>query len=122
MTDMADIALKLTEFQAGEVTAGLDTDAADHPDDPDWGTVVRDGSKFWLIVAGTQQARDRALYRITSARDIFQDNAADPFNSSGERLTYVTRFRSMQILTRALIEACGGAEGFSPEFRRWLRG
>ena len=120
-TALSDIALKLTEFQAGEVEHGLDVDAADHPDDPDWGTVVRDGSKFWLIVAGTQQARDWALYRITSSRDIFQDNSADPFNSNGERLALVTRFRSMQLLTRQLIEACGGPEGFSPEFRRWIR-
>lgn len=119
---MEDIALKLTKFQAGEVEAGLDIDASDHHDEPLWGTVARNGSKFWLIIEATQQARNRALYRITSTRDIYQDNAADRSCTPGERLAYVARFRSMQLLTRQLIEACGGPEGFSPEFRRWIRG
>lgn len=122
MTTIEPITLDLTEFQAGEVDYGLDIDAADHHDEPIWGKILRPSrTRYQLVITGTQLARDRALYRITSSRDIFYDNAGDSFGDSRERLAAASRGRSLDGLTRRLINAAGGPEGFSPDARRWIR-
>jgi hypothetical protein len=118
---MDPITLRLTAFQASEVQHGLDIDAADHPDDPDWGQLDRLGKGFQLTVLPTQQARDRALYRLTSLRDILMDNSADPFNTAHERRTASARGRSLTGLAARLIEAAGGIDSFSPDVRHWAR-
>lgn len=118
---MNPITLRLTAFQASETAHGLDVDAADYPDDPEWGAIERSGKTYRLTVAATQQARDRALYRLTSLRDILMDNSSDPFSSSGERLAYISRGRSMTSLAVRLIEAAGGVSSFSPDVRRWAQ-
>jgi hypothetical protein len=119
---MDPLTLRLTAFQAGEIEHGLDTDAASHPDDPDWGQLdrLRNG-RCQLIIRPTQQARDRALYRITSCRDILMDNSSDPFNGPAERRRYAAQGRSMASLAVRLIEAAGGISSFSPDMRRWAR-
>jgi len=121
---MGEIILTLTEFQAGEVEHGLDIDAADHPDEEDWGRLEFTGRRqrrARLVIAGTRQARDRALYRITSSRDIWMDNSSDPFSSPGERLGCLSRSQSLARLVITLIEAAGGPESFSPDVRRWAQ-
>lgn len=115
-----EITLSLTEFQASEVEHGLDIDAADHHDEPLWGRITPAGKyRYCLTVAGTQLARDRALYRITSSRDICLDNAATGYGR--ERMAYLSRGRSLEGLTARLIEVAGGPEAFSKDVRRWIR-
>lgn len=119
---MDEIVLELSEFQVSEVMNGLDIDAADHWDEPTWGRIEPIGpsrERGRLIIAGTQLARDRALYRITSSRDIWQDNLGGAW-SQGERMAYQSGARSLSQLADRLIEAAGGREGFSPDFRRWI--
>ena len=120
VNELDPIVLDLTRFQAGEVEHGLDIDADDHPDDPGWGEVNETAKGFRLVIQGTQEARDRALYRITSARDILLDNAADRMGNARERRQDTAQGRSMTVLTGKLIEAAGGPEAFSPDARRWI--
>lgn len=123
-TELAPIILILSDFQAGEMDHGLGIDAADHPDEPEWGMLTIIGTtrskRARLVIAGTQLARDRALYRITSSRDIFADNAAGSSGTPEERMTASSRARSLASLIRKLTEAAGGPEGFSPDVRRWI--
>lgn len=118
------ITLRLTDIQASEVQCGLDTDAADYPGEPLWGQIEPVGNRQLggqLIISGTQLARDRALYRITSSRDICLDNAAERLATANERARARARGRSLDGLTRRLIEAAGDIEAFSPDVRRWAR-
>lgn len=122
MAELAEITLSLTVFQAGEVQCGLDIDAADHYDKPLWGQITPVGKyRYCLAVAGTQLARDRALYRITSMRDIFWDNSGDQFGRGTERLAALNRGNSLHTLAMKLVEAAGGPENFSQYARRWIR-
>ena len=127
---MNEITLTLTSYQAGEIQCGLDIDAADHSGEPLWGRIIPVGDhrgrpqakrRYRLIIAGTQLARDRALYRITSSRDICLDNARDRLSTGDERRVYAAHGRSLQALTRKLVAAAGGPEGFSEDVRHWIR-
>lgn len=120
-TALDEITLPLTGFQAGEVSYGIDIDDADYPDRESWGRVVRRGTKSWkLVIRPDQWARDRALYRITSLRDICLDNASDSFSAGRERTKLASQGRSLDALAGRLIAACGGPEGFSVDMRRWI--
>ena len=117
----AELTFPLTEFQADEVSYGMEIDSSDGY--PDWGRVDVTGRKrktYTLTVCATQEARDGALYRITSLRDICLDNAHDRLATAGERRSAGARGRSLAQLTARLVEACGGPEGFSPDMRRWI--
>lgn len=124
-TGLEPIVLELTRFQAGEVEHGLDIDAADHPDDPVWGEVNMAGrrsrNRFRLVIRGTQQARDRALYRITSARDILLDNAGDSMATAHERRSCTMRGNSMNSVAVRLVEAAGGPSGFTESVFVWMK-
>jgi hypothetical protein len=106
------VKLRLTPFQVREVGVGMDVDRDDG--NPEWGSLEYIGKRrdraAWLIVTNL----DRALYRITSSRDIWQDNAA------GGDPGYLAGARSLAGLTDRLIAAAGGREAFSPEYRRWI--
>jgi hypothetical protein len=119
---MNEIRLVLGDFQAGEVEHGMSIDADDG--NPEWGRLERitpGRERFRLVVYASQVARDRALYRITSSRDIWLDNAGASMLSREERAEYTAGGRSLSALARRLVTACGGPEGFSPEYRRWVR-
>lgn len=120
---LPEIRLRLTAYQADEADHGLGIDAADG--NPDWGRLEPAGpqgrGRATLVIFGSQVARDRALYRLTSCRDIALDNTADPYNSAGETLAWSSRARSLSGLVRKLVEAAGGPENFSPDYRRWIR-
>jgi hypothetical protein len=116
------LVLSLTRFQAAEVEHGLSIDADDG--NPEWGQLDYHGSRdsehrraAWLTIAPGQEARDAALYRLTSIRDIWQDNAA----SDAAELSDGVRARSMDSLVKTFIEAAGGPQAFSPHVRRWIR-
>lgn len=120
---LAEIILPLTDFQSGEVSYGLDIDAADFPDRESWGEVVpvHPRSKNWkLVIRPDQWARDQALYRITSLRDICLDNAGDRMTTGQERTRLASQGRSLDALAGRLITAAGGPEGFSADVRRWI--
>jgi hypothetical protein len=114
MAQTLEHTIKLTDFQAAEVDNGLDIDAADNGSD--WGYLIRSKGSHRLGIVDT----GRAVYRLTSARDILRDNAADSMATPGERLTYANRARSMQALLDKVIAACGGPEAVPAEYRRWL--
>lgn len=125
MGELTEIRLDLGPFQAGEVSYGMDIDADDGH--PEWGRLEfggrQDGQgrqRARLTVLATQAARDRALYRITSCRDIWQDNAGASPLSDRERAEYAAGARSLSALCRRLVKAAGGPEGFSPDVRRWI--
>jgi hypothetical protein len=107
--------LRLTAFQAEEVEYGLSIDDSDGK--PEWGTVERTGrSTWWLTVTDAAGA----VYRITSSRDIYADNAGDSMGSPAENLAEGNKARSLQSLTDKLVAALGGRDGVPEEVRRWL--
>jgi hypothetical protein len=118
------IIMRLTPFQAGEVQAGLDIDAADS--NADWGTLALTGSgRGWnrpglLTIWPGQANLDAALYRITSSRDIPADNAGDDMNTPAERLGYLNAARSLGLLVDRLIAVAGGRDAFSESVRKWI--
>ena len=106
------LSLRLTPFQVEEVEHGMAIDSDDG--NPVWGELEYIGRSrtrsAWLHVTNL----DRALYRITSSRDIWVDNArgGDPSYQSGAR--------SLSKLADQLILEAGGQESFSAEYRRWI--
>jgi hypothetical protein len=116
-----EIRLALGDFQAGEVEHGMSVDADDG--NPVWGRLERLAGReqFRLVIFGSRLARDRALYRITSSRDIWLDNAGAQLISADERKIYAAGGRSLSALAQRLVKACGGPEGFSPVYQRWIK-
>lgn len=110
--------MDLTEFRTAEVMNGLDIDRDDG--NPEWGRLEprgkgkRGSRTSRLVILPGQLAYDRALYRLTSVRDIWQDNA------SGGDLAYDAGARSMTALVTQFMELAGGKDAFSAEFHRWI--
>lgn len=116
--ELPEITIELTEFQADEIDSGLDTDAADHG--RLWGRVTRPvKGRPYLTVAARQEARDDALYRLTSLRDTLLDNSMDQLSTVRERRQASARGRSINTVVRRLIEAAGGTDTFHPRVRRY---
>lgn len=91
--------LKLTPFQTTEVEHGMSIDADDGR--PSWGQLDYDRSKKAACLFVTDTVA--ALWRITSSRDIWLDNAAsDPSYRAGAR--------SLATLTDKLVELAGGRD------------
>lgn len=113
-TELAELVLPLGQFQADETAYGMDIDSVP------WGRVEPAGAGWRLTVFATQEARDAALYRITSLRDIHLDNANERLVTHAERAESRRHGQSMASLAMRLVRACGGPEGFSPDMRRWI--
>lgn len=91
--------LKLTPFQTVEVEHGMSIDADDGR--PSWGELDYDRNKKTATLFVTDTVA--ALWRITSSRDIWSDNAAtDPSYGSGAR--------SLDKLVDKLVELAGGRD------------
>lgn len=112
------IMLNLTPFQAAEIDHGLSVDETDG--NPEWGRLDYYGRRdrkgrraAWLAVQRDQDVLDAALWRLTSIRDIWADNAADDALSARGA-------ESLSGLILVFTEAAGGPEAFSPRARRWI--
>ena len=101
------IKLRIGEIQYQEVAYGMDIDRDDGC--IEWG--VLEG--MTLTVFKDQAAA--ALYRLTSSRDIAQDNLG--FGVDAE---YRPMLKAMTSLTERLVKALGGRESLTEEEARWL--
>jgi hypothetical protein len=83
---------------------------------PAWGELkyYRNG-RAKLTIYDTQEAIDRAWYRLTSIRDIWQDNAGWGPEYSPARI------RSLERLVEQFIELVGKESITESEFNRWYR-
>lgn len=112
--DPEPIRIRLTEFQADEVSHGLTVDAETNGREI-WGEIERTGkTTAWLTIHDV----DGAVYRVTSSRDICRDNATT--GTGKERVTAATRARSLQSLVEKILDEAGGPEALEPSTRHWL--
>lgn len=100
--------LRLTPFQAEEVEHGLEVDI--DSGNAAWGTVERRGKTVRILHVYDVEG---AIYRVTSARDIAQDNT--DFDRSA-----AAHARSLDSLTAKLVEAAGGLDAIPEQTRRWI--
>lgn len=113
MTERAQIQLRVTDYQYDEISHGFDIDASDGYALYGELRAYRSGGGV-LTVYGDEGAYERAFYRLTHARDIAQDNAADwPYDGAAQRA------RSLVSLVERFIEAIGGEEAIPASVRCW---
>jgi hypothetical protein len=93
--------LRLTPTQAREVEHGMSIDK--DMQRPVWGAVTHTGkTSAWLVI----YSLPAALYRITSSRDIWQDNASGWGGTPEDRAVA----RSLEGLVDKIVSLAGGRE------------
>jgi hypothetical protein len=106
-----EIEVRVTEFQANEIAHRLEVSADEGW--PEFG-YFKTGRKFVIRA----EHLDEAIYGITSARDILQDNAD---SAHGDR-SYTARAQSMKLLVNQIVEAAGEERiaALPEHIRRWI--